>query len=82
MPAFPWLAVGLLAFWCLVVGVFVGQFLPLPPMPRGALLLAVVMVLALATGRAVWTLRLAVRAWVARATGAERPPPRSGGGPD
>ena len=67
MTSFPWLAVGLLAFWCLLAGVFLGQFLPLPPMPRGPILFALMFVLALGISRAVWALRLAVRAWMGHA---------------
>ncbi len=74
MPPFPWLAVSLLAFWCLIAGVFLGQFLPLPPMPRGPILLAIVFVLALGIGRAVWALRLAVGVWMAHAAGADAGP--------
>lgn len=65
MRSFPWLPVVLLAFWCVVAGVFLGEFLPLPPVPRGPTLLAVLAVVALGTARAAWSLRLAVRAWMA-----------------
>ena len=70
--SFPWLAVGLLAFWCLIAGVFLGRFLPLPPMPRGPILVALVLVLTLGIARAVWALRLAVRAWMAHASQGHR----------
>lgn len=63
---FPWLAVWLLCFWCLLVGVFAGDVLPLPPPPRGLLRVALAAVLALGVARSVWGLRLAVRAWTAR----------------
>jgi hypothetical protein len=76
VPSFPWLAVGLLAFWCLIAGVFLGQFLPLPPMPRGPILFAIALVLALGIGRAVWALRLTVRAWMAHATESDAAPHR------
>lgn len=64
--SFPWLAVWLLCFWCLLVGVFAGDVLPLPPPPRGLLRVAIIAVLALGVARSVWGLRLAVRAWAAR----------------
>lgn len=67
MRSFPWLPVVMLAFWCVIAGIFIGEFLPLPPMPRGPILIALSAVVALGVGRAAWALRLAVRAWVATA---------------
>lgn len=72
MPPFPWLSVGLLAFWCVVAGILIGEFLPLPPMPRGPMLAALAVVLALGVGRAVWGVRVAIDRWRAAVRAADR----------
>lgn len=72
LPAFPWLPVVLVAFWCAVIGVILGASLVLPPLPRGVMRLALFLVLALALGRAVWALRRAIGAWTARVVGSAR----------
>lgn len=63
MRPFPWLPVVMLAVWCIIAGIFAGQFLPLPPMPRGPVLIALAAVVALGVGRAILGLRSAIGAW-------------------
>jgi hypothetical protein len=72
VPPFPWLSIGLLAFWCVVAGIFIGEFLPLPPMPRGSMLAVLALVLVLGVVRAVWGMRVAIDRWRAAVRAADR----------
>ena len=52
-------AVALLIFWSVLAGIILAELLPLPPLPRGPTLWAVLAVIALGLGRAVAMLRRA-----------------------